>query len=242
MTDLHALVQALPTLEAELAKRDAYKIRTYFQDTGPYRRELYPRHLLCMDAGREYRERLFLKANRVGGTEMGAFEMALHLTGRYDEYAPWWTGRRFAKPIKAWAAGDTGKTTRDIQQFKVMGSPEAIGTGMLPAHLIYHTSPKAGVPGALENVWVWHISGGKSLLQFKSYDQRREGFQGTEQEFIWLDEECDLSIYTECLMRTAETSDFPGGSMLLTFTPLMGMTDVVLSFLPGGALPGAGRH
>lgn len=239
MTQLSALVQALPTLEAELARRHAYKIRTYFRDTGPTRRELYPKHLAFMDAGREYRERLFLKANRVGGTEMGAFEMSLHLTGDYDEYAPWWTGRRFDKPIKAWAAGDTGKTTRDILQAKLIGPVEAIGTGMLPAHRIYHTTPKAGLPGAIENVWVHHASGGKSLLQLKSYDQRREAFQGTEQEVIWLDEECDTDIYVECLLRTAATGDFPGGMLMLTFTPIMGLTQLVKEFLPGGRIPSA---
>jgi hypothetical protein len=38
---------------------------------------------------------------------MGAFEAALHLTGAYDEYAPWWEGKRFTSPIRMWAAGDT---------------------------------------------------------------------------------------------------------------------------------------
>jgi phage terminase large subunit-like protein len=229
--------QELAAIAAELERRANYKINKYFQDDGPYRRELYPKHLAFMRAGAVHRERLFLKANRVGGTEMGAYEMALHLTGAYDEYAPWWEGRRFNGPIKAWAAGDTSKTTRDIQQTKLMGPIEKPGTGMLPTHLIQRTTPKAGVPGAIENVWVRHVSGGLSLLQFKSYDQKREGFQGTEQHVIWNDEECPQDIYEECLLRTAATSDFEGGLLMLTFTPLMGMTPLVLSFLPGGKLP-----
>ena len=224
-------------LIAEGERRANYKIRQYFKEDGPYRRALYPKHLSLFAAGAEHRERLFLKANRVGGTEAGAFEMTLHLTGAYDTYAPWWKGRRFDGPIKAWAAGDTGKTTRDIQQEKLMGSPSDIGSGMIPRHLIHHKSPKAGIPDAIENVWVKHVSGGLSLLQFRSYDQGRISFQGTAQHFIWLDEEVDEQIYTECLLRTTETSEFPGGSLLLTFTPLSGLTPVILAFLPGGKLP-----
>lgn len=227
----------LLALLAEKDRRAAYKINQYFQDTGPTRRELYQKHLEFMAAGKIHRERLFLKANRVGGTEMGAYELALHLTGAYDEYAPWWQGRRFERPIKAWAAGDTSKTTRDIQQLKLMGPMTDLGTGMLPRHLIVHKTPKAGVPGALENIYVRHITGGTSLLQFKSFDQGRISFQGTEQHVIWLDEECPDDIYTESVLRTAETPDFPGGIILLTFTPINGMTPLILQFLPGGKLP-----
>lgn len=169
-----------------------------------------------------------------GKTQAGGFECTLHLSGAYDTYAPWWKGRRFTGPIRMWASGDTSKTTRDIIQDCLYGPPDAPRTGMIPGHLIVDTSTKQGIPDALESVWVQHVSGGKSVCQFKSYDQRREAFQGTSQHVIWLDEECPDDIYAECLLRTARTSDFEGGMILLTFTPLMGMTPLVLSFLPGG--------
>ena len=44
-------------------------------------------------------------------------------------------------------------------------------------------------------------------------------------------------IYIECLLRTAQTADFEGGMLMLTFTPLQGLTPLVLQFLPGGQLP-----
>ena len=44
---------------------------------------------------------------------------------------------------------------------------------------------------------------------------------------MWLDEEADREIYVECLLRTMTT----GGILLLTFTPLMGVTDIVRDFL-----------
>jgi uncharacterized membrane protein YebE (DUF533 family) len=49
-------------------------------------------------------------------------------------------------------------------------------------------------------------SGGLSYLTFKSYDQKRESFQGTEQDVVWLDEEPPQDIYSECLTRTMTTA------------------------------------
>ena len=70
------------------------KLWTYYPDSGPLRRELYPKHLQFFAAGAAHRERLFMAANRVGKTEgVGGYETTLHLTG---EYPPWWEGWRGA--------------------------------------------------------------------------------------------------------------------------------------------------
>jgi len=215
-------------LEEKLRRAKERKIQMYYPDEGPIRRELYPKHIAFFSAGLKYRERLMMAANRIGKTEgIGGYELALHLTGRYPE---WWTGRRFKKGISAWAAGDTGKTTRDILQLKLMGAPGNYGTGLLPKEDILRTTSKAGVAEALEIVVVRHQSGDESRLVFKSYDQRREAFQGTEQDIIWLDEEPPLDVYTECVLRTM-TND---GMTMLTFTPLMGMSETVMAFLQDG--------
>lgn len=220
----------LEHLQEQLRRRQQRKIATYYPETGALRRELYPKHMQFFAAGTTYRQRLMLAANRVGKTEgVGLYELTLHLTG---EYPAWWNGRRFNRPINAWAAGDTGKTVRDILQYKLLGKWGEFGTGVLPgASLIGHTV-KQGVSEAVEAVAVRHVTGGTSKLLFKSYDQRREAFQGTEQDVVLLDEEPPLDIYTECLIRTM-TND---GMLMLTFTPLMGMSDVVLAFLPNGKL------
>jgi phage terminase large subunit-like protein len=104
---------------------------------------------------------------------------------------------------------------------------------MLPAHRIIRYVSHRGVPDAIETLTIDGVYG-TSELRFKSYDQRREAFQGTAQHVIWLDEECPDDIYVECLTRTMATGDFPGGIVMLTFTPLQGLTPVVLRFLPGG--------
>ena len=215
-------------LEESLRRRKERKIATYFPDAGEYRRELYPKHTAYFKAGARYRERLMMAANRIGKTEsIGGYEMVLHMTGRYPS---WWEGRKFDQPISAWAAGDTGKTTRDILQMKLLGPPGEFGTGLIPKADLIKTTAKAGVAEAIEVITVRHASGGESRLTFKSYDQRREAFQGSEQDVIWLDEEPPLDVYTECLLRTMTNN----GMTMLTFTPLMGMSETVMSFMPNG--------
>ena len=204
------------------------KIQTLFPETGPLRRELYSKHLEFFKLGATHNERAFVAANRVGKTVGAAFEMTSHLTGLYT---PWWNGKRFDEPINAWAAGDTAKTVRDIIQAELLGpvgNPEALGTGLIPADLILRTTPKHGLADAVETIHVRHASGGTSTLQLKSYDQGRESFQGSSISVGWLDEECPESIYEEVLTRTLTT----GGIVMLTFTPLLGLTPLVLSFLP----------
>lgn len=222
--------ELLALLEEKERRRRENKIRFYYPDTGPLRRELYVKHLDFFQAGLKFRERLMLAANRVGKTEgVGGFEMTLHLTGNYPS---WWTGRRFDKPIKAWAAGDTGKTVREIIQSKLIGEMHSIGTGLIPKELIVDYHMKPGVPNAVDSIHVKHVSGGISTIILKSYDQKRISFQGTEQDVIWLDEEPPLDIYTECLLRTMTNK----GLIMLTFTPLSGMSETVMAFLPGGQI------
>ena len=218
----------LPSIDAEIERRATNAMERYYPAIGPLRRELYPKQLVFFEAGKKHRERLFLAANRVGKTEgVGAYECTCHLTGLYPD---WWEGRRFDHPVKVWACGDKFQTVRDILNIKMLGPAGQHGTGMIPGDLLLNTRPKSGVPDTFEIAYVKHVSGENSVLVFKSYDQRREAFQGTEQHVIWLDEEPPINIYVECLTRTMTTN----GLLILTFTPLQGITDLVKSFLPGG--------
>src|SRR5262245_33118653 len=64
-------------------------------------------------AGAKYDERLFMAGNQLGKTLAGGFEWAMHLTGRYPD---WWQGRVFEGPVRLWASGVTGESTRDNPQ------------------------------------------------------------------------------------------------------------------------------
>lgn len=219
-------------------RRQTSNFNLLYPETGPYRRELYGKHTEFFAEGSRHVERALLGGNRTGKTSVGAYEATVHATGLYPT---WWKGHRFNRPNSGWVAGDTSKTVREIVQQKLVGKPTEPGTGMIPEHLIVNRIAKSGVPEAIETLYVRHNSGGTSIITFKSYDQKRISFQGTSQDWIWLDEEVDEAIYTECVMRTMKTSDFAGGIVWLTFTPLMGISEVVQLYLPDGVTPSADR-
>lgn len=188
----------------------------------------YKKQFEFYEAGKHHRERLLLAGNRTGKTFSGSFEVAFHLTGKYPE---WWPGRRFDRPTRVWAGSDTSETTRDTVQQNLVGppaDPSSWGTAAIPLEDILDTSRRQGIADALDTVTVRHVSGGTSLLGFKSYDQGRRKWQGTTKDVVWFDEEPPEDIYFEGLTRTNDVED---GIVILTFTPLNGMSDVVLRFL-----------
>lgn len=234
--ELVKIAEALQVLD----QRKKYnKQEALFPETGPYRRDLYPKHMLFFEAGASYKERALIAGNRTGKTYVSAAELSYHLNGRYPS---WWTGKRFIEPIKAWSVGKTHETTRDILQNYLIGSKYDIGTGMIPKEDIVRTTSKSGIPDALLDVYVKHYDqdgkqDGVSELTFKSYVQGVEAFMGTSVHVIQLDEEPDSrDIYSECLTRTMTTN----GIIICTFTPLLGLSEVVLSFLPGAKFPPGG--
>lgn len=176
-------------------------------------------------AGAKYRERLLMAGNQLGKTLAAGNEAAMHLTGLYPD---WWEGKRFDRPAVGWAAGITGESTRDNPQRILLGRPTEWGTGTIPKlKLGQITRASHGVSDAVDTVRVQHVSGGMSSLAFKSYEKGREKWQGETLDFVWFDEEPPLDIYTEGMTRTNSTL----GPVFLTFTPLLGMSEVVSKFL-----------
>jgi phage terminase large subunit-like protein len=186
-------------------------------------------------AGRVHSERLFMAGNQLGKTLSGGAEWAMHLTGRYPD---WWDGAVFEKPVTMWASGVTGDSTRDNPQRILVGPPtqeEDWGTGMIPKDALKDWDRAMGVPNLLDNVTIKWGGGGDtsetSVLSFKSYEKGREKWQGPTLDGVWFDEEPPLDIYTEGLTRTnaGQRSQF----VMITFTPLQGMSEVVSLYLLG---------
>ena len=220
-------------LEAERQRRRSAFL-TLFPDTGEFCRERYPKHLEFFAAGAQYKERLFMAANRVGKTVAGAFEATCHLTGRYPS---WWAGKRFAQATEGWACGATSQTTRDIVQGVLLGKSGV--QGMMPVDAIGNTLAGRGIAGSIETVWVKHTSGANSKLGFKTYEQGRRAFEGEAKDFVWCDEEPPMDVYVEILYRLLTTK----GLIWTTFTPLLGMSEVVSSFLePEGKKAGLSKY
>lgn len=220
MARLYALLKEYTT------KEEFSGFKKWFVPGGPYSIDKCPKHRAFFAAGAEFRQRLFMAGNRVGKSISGAYELALHATGQYPE---WWEGRRFDKPIMAYGAGQTSQTTRDTVQKELMGPPGAIGTGMIPLDCVGRTWAKPGTPNAIETVEVKHVSGGTSLITFKSYDQEIKAFYGVALDVVWFDEECPHLIYNEAFLRTMTTN----GIIYVTFTPLHGTTSFVSEFCRG---------
>lgn len=211
----------LSALEMELTRRKSLSRLVEYQP--------YPKQLQFHNAGAEYRERLFLAGNRCGKTQAGAFEMAMHLTGQYPF---WWQGKRFDKPIRAWAAGVTSESTRDVVQEKLFGPPdrrESWGTGAIPKNCLGEVMLARGIANSIDIASIKHANGGWSSLAFKSYEKGREKWQGAALEVVFMDEEPEISLYYEALTRTNET----GGVVYITCTPLLGMSQVMQMFLMG---------
>ncbi len=229
-------LQLIEVLEEQDRRKRENQFSYAFPDDGPFSRANYPKQLEFFSAGSIYKERAFIAGNRTGKSYSGAFEMTCHLTGLYPD---WWTGKRFTRPVQAWAAGKTNQTVRDIIQEKFIGPVKSqYGEGMIPKSLFTKApTTRPGIPEAVQDIYVRHISGGTSKLTLKSYEQGRDAFEGAAIDVIWLDEEPPMNIYTECLTRTATTK----GIIFCTFTPLAGVTDVVMSFLPGGKFPDDGK-
>lgn len=223
--------ELLQVIEALKDKRDHNKIAQLYPDKGKFRRALYPKHMEFFEASKHFSEILFMAGNRTGKTLSGGFKTTNHLTGDYPD---WWPGRRFDRPTKFWACGDTSETVRDIVQFILLGPPADIGSGLIPRDSIVKITSKAGgVANAIDTVAVKSVFGGESILGFKCYKQGRKSFEGTKQDGIWDDEESPMDIYSEQLLRITSTDGSGvGGLLYTTFTPLQGLSDVVMSFLP----------
>jgi len=216
---LHLKSELADLLEERRRRQARNRLQTY----RPYtkQREFHAQ-------GATFRERLLMAANQVGKTFCGGAEAAYHLTGRYPD---WWQGRRWDRPVRAWAGSKTGEVTRDGVQRILVGEPKDEthwGEGLVPGELLADWSRRQGVPDALDSILVKHEpTGGTSTLGFKSYDQGREKWQSETLDLVWFDEEPPADIYSEGLTRTNAT----GGMVYLTFTPLLGFSDVVEMFM-----------
>lgn len=188
----------------------------------------YARQLEFHKSGAAHRERLFMAGNQLGKTLAGGMEAAMHATGRYPE---WWPGRRFDHPTVGWVGGVTSEAVRDGAERILLGRAGERGTGTIPKSTIRATSARTGVPDSIATVKVEHVSGGISTIIFKSYDQGREKWQGDTIDWLWPDEEPPEAIYTEGLTRTNAGDNGKGGIVFVTFTPLLGMSNVVKRFL-----------
>ncbi len=229
--------QALMLILQELEQRtELGALESLYPDDGPLSREKYWKYTEAFEAGKIHDERAIFGGNRVGKTlGIGGYETACHLTGNYPD---WWNGHVIDRPGLFWAAGTTAKKVRDVNQAMLLGKlskgkgmTRAAG-GLIAARHIGRLTRRSGVTDAVDQVTIKHRKGWENLLTFKSYEEGRPSFEAEAVDFIWLDEEPTKAIYDECKMRILTTA----GRILATFTPVEGMTEVVIALLKGSGL------
>ena len=186
---------------------------------------VYPWQEDFHNQGATWPTRVLMSANQIGKSRTSSAEVAIHATG---EYPQWWKGKRFHDGVRIWTGATTNEKSRDVIQEALLGPVGQWGTGWIPASRIIG-KPKmrqAGVSDVVDTIHVLHKSGIPSSICMKTFEQGRESWQGVSQNLIWLDEECPLDIYTEAMTRLVATN----GIMIVTFTPLLGITELVHRF------------
>jgi phage terminase large subunit-like protein len=177
---------------------------------------------------REFLECLSSICVLFGGNQTGKSRTLLHLdawdlTGNYPES---YQGFRFHKPIDMWIVGETNELVRDSLQKVLFGpDPNRPGVGGLIPPSLIEGKPTArhNISGAFDTVRVKHVSGGSSLVSFKSYAMGRENLQAWTGDVVHVDEEPPKDCWTELQMRLVARS----GRMRMSFTPIELGTDVV---------------
>lgn len=194
-----------------------FKLQTY--SPYDYQKQF---HCLKSENGKLAKARGLMAANQIGKTLSGGAEVAIHATGLYPD---WWEGRRYKNPPNIVCSGVNSYRTRDLIQKELLGREEE-GTGWIPKHLIEKTERKPGIPGAYEQVYVKHSSGISRILLL-GYEDGPRKFMGERIDFGWGDEEPPLEIHEQMVRGTIATE----GSLMYTFTPENGMTQVVYRFM-----------
>ena len=104
--------------------------------------------------------------------------------------------------------------------------PTGVTGGLIAKHLVTGYTLGHGTGDLFDSIRIRHSGGGESVLSLKSYEQDSTKWQGQTVDAIWIDEEPPAEHYAEALARL--TGD---GICFVTFTPLLGYSDVVSRFL-----------
>ncbi len=126
------------------------------------------------------KQRCLLAANGIGKTRCGGMEAAYHLTGLYPKD---WRGTRFNRPVELLASGKTNDAVKSVVQKELFGDPlddTMLGTGSIPLHCLVKSkiTRKPGVPNAIQDALIKHVSGGHSKISLMAYEQKAKAFMG----------------------------------------------------------------
>jgi phage terminase large subunit-like protein len=140
--------------------------------------------------------RVALGGNRIGKSECGAYDLCLAITGKHP-------AREYPVNGRAWVVGLDRKVIEAILLRKF--------DKLLPQNF-KHRFHKADL------IWECVGEGREWIVTFKSAESGREKFQGDDLDFVWLDEEPPMGIFSEVEARLLDRS----GNWGMTATPVKG--------------------
>lgn len=190
------------------------------------KRQEYLHWINAFNVTKDYKQIMALCANQVGKTTFGLCYVVMSTTGIYPD---WYDGYKFESANTWWLGGVSQKDVRDVLQERLLGPVGDFGSGFLPHKCIEFETLKDAQRDTtpIGTFRVKHKNGGHSTVTFKSYAEGREAWQAKPGISILLDEEPPIEIYVEALMRTIASD----GRVLLTFTPMKGVSDTITNFL-----------
>ena len=224
MVELTARQKELLKRKAELQKYKASDLELFHNHRYPWQNEL-------LELTNNHQVVATIAANRVGKSFSIMATVATHLTGNYPDN---WNGRKFDKPVDVYVAGVDSNHNRNVLQSYLLGTnnrflEDQIGTGMIARDTLVMESMVKEKKGVIEAISIKHKTGGYSTLTFKSYSQGAEAIQGFAAHIVVVDEQPGQEFFSEIVKRTAVT-DQGAGLVLCSFTPLLGMNEMVSQF------------
>jgi phage terminase large subunit-like protein len=218
-------------------RRHAKRMYTEMQYRQKFRRfDFYRPNPKQLEFHNTLGKELMLRAgNQLGKTHAVGAQVTMDALSMYPD---WYAGRRYIKPpviersidFLGWAACTSSLKTRDGAQTKLLGNlnedgQAALGTGLVPLdNIIGRPTMARGIGNLVDTVTLTREIGGKAVIQFKSYEQGRQAFEGSAVDEIWLDEDIkgdeNPNIYGECIARLTTTR----GQIRMSMTPMLGLT------------------
>jgi phage terminase large subunit-like protein len=206
-------------------RRTKFTVEVRTETDGGY--QPYPWQKEFHAAGADHPERMLMAANRVGKTISAACEVSFHLTGEYPE---WWD-RQAVRASRRWS----GPARRPTKRRRTSCRPNCSAARRDARHRLGAAAPHARAadhaPGRRQERRR-QLSGrtapaAVSTCVLKTYEQGWQKWQGTAPHVVWMDEEPDdYKIFSESQTRILTSK----GIVLVTFTPLLGVTDLVQHF------------
>lgn len=181
------------------------------------------KQLRFFEAGKYHNQRFACWGNRTGKTYGVAREIFYHVTGLYPS---WWNGYRFSRPVRVMCATENvDMCMKNLVAILFKGA----SASEKPAINEGFVNREEFNPCKIKDRYIQHVSGGESVIFFKSYKGGAKAMQGFQADIVWLDERPSLEVYTECLMRLAPF-DEERTHLIVTTWPEGGYSDIVNHF------------